>query len=98
MAYVNMTNLTSANDFLSITRELNTATGSFLGSGIIFSLMLVLVIAFIHRGFKEALLGSSSITSIVAVLLWGIQIISMSTLLIPIILMFVSLVSFLFTK
>ena len=98
MAYINTTNITQANDFLSITRELNTASGSFLGLGMIFTLMIVLIIAFIHRGFKEALLGSSAITSIVAVMFWGLKLISMGTLLVPFVLLFVSLVALLFTR
>jgi len=98
MTYINTTNITQANDFLSITRELSTASGGFLGLGMIFTLMIVLVIAFIHRGFKEALLGSSAITSLVAVMFWGLQLISMATLLIPLMLLFVSLMALLFTN
>jgi len=95
---INTTNITDANTFLEQTTALNIATGGFLFTVILFALFVVIMITFLQRGFKEAFLGASAFTSLIGVGFWSLELISFKILIIPLILTFVGLVAYLFTK
>jgi hypothetical protein len=73
----NLDNLTLANNIWEITREVNTITGNWFGIlflGTIFFILLISTAAV--AGFRKGWIISSFITSFLAVLFWGIKLIS----------------------
>lgn len=97
MVYINDTNLTEANNVYTYTKAINEASSGYLGVSIIFTIFIILLIVFMYRGFKEAFLGSSAITSLIATGLFFLELIPLKVLFIPLMILFISIVVFLLT-
>lgn len=95
---INTTNITEANNFLAQTLALNDVTGGVLFSFVLLGLFGVILIVFIDRGFKEAFIGASAMTSILSIIFWSLELIGFKFALIPLILVFIGVLAYLFTK
>lgn len=94
----NLTNVTDANNLYSIMYAMNELSDGLIGVFILVSISLVLFMLFKKQESDtvKALLSSSVITIIVAVLLWGINLVAWSMLLYPIIVFFAMLMVYKF--
>lgn len=95
---INTTNITDATNFLQQTTALNDAAGASIFTFVLFAIFGVVLIVFMNRGFKEAFIGAAAMTSLLGVIFWSLELISFSVVIIPIILMFVGVVTYIFTK
>ena len=89
----NLTNVTDANNFYEMLFGMNEVSGSLIAVFILVSLFLLIFMVFkkYEQDTKEVLLMDCTITSVIAVLFWAIQLISWKILIYPIIGLFASI-------
>lgn len=95
----NTTNLTNANNFYDQLIAVNSLADGYIGLFLLASVFFILFIVFkkYEQDTKETLLFCSIITSLIGVLMWAIQLISWKILIYPIIMIFVSVIVYMFT-
>lgn len=87
----NLTNVTNANNIYEITSEINTLTGGLYGAFFVSAVFLICFIVMKNYDTKTVFLTASFITSIISGIMYFLKLISMSVLILPVILLFVSI-------
>lgn len=89
----NLTNITNSVNMFELTRGVNQLTSGLFASFVLLAVWLVLLSAFFSNfGLKRAMLSSSFIVSLLASLVFFMGLISMTTLILPILLLLISLI------
>jgi len=90
----NMTNVTNANNFYEVFFGMNNLAEGMIAVFILVALFLLIFMVFkkYEHDTKEVLLMDCTITSVVAVLFWAIDLISWKILIYPIIMLFASII------
>ena len=92
MVLYNESELNAATNLYDITLALNTLSGGVLMNVIMLILFFFFVIMFRNTGdMKKVLLGSSFITTIIGAVFWGVGLVPMSILILPIILVMITI-------
>ena len=93
MVYYNLSNVTAANNFYSMSVAIND-----LSNGLLFSTVLLSIgLFFLRRGiingnYTDSLIGTSFITMIIGVLFWGSDLFGIPIITYPIILLIASII------
>jgi hypothetical protein len=95
---INDTNITKANNILEIAVATNDASGGVLFPFILIGIFSTVLIVFMQKDFKEAFLGASSLSALLGIIFWGAGLVEFSFLIIFIVLTFVSIFVYVFTK
>lgn len=90
----NMTNVTQADTFYEIFYELNAVAGGYIALFLLVTLAILIFMVFkkYEEDTKKVLLMDSTIITVIAVLLWTIQLISWNVLIYPVIALFASII------
>jgi len=94
----NMTGIWAANNIVEQIGALNTASGDSLIIFFMFTLYISLLFIYGRENMRAALLADSFIMVVISALSFGLGWIQFSTLIIPIMLVFVSLIALLFVE
>jgi len=92
----NMTNITLANDLITIVAEVNNTSGGYLLGFTLFAFYIVTMFIFKNKDIVFVFLADSFIVTIVAVIMWAMGYIGLNLLTIPLLLLFVGLMMKLF--
>jgi hypothetical protein len=102
MAIYNLTYMNNATSILDLVNGIGTSLpsgGEFLiGNLILFSFFVIFLVLTMRHNFNEMLIVNSFITTILAILFYGAEMIKVSTIVYPIVLMILALIIYLFNN
>lgn len=81
---------------LQVATATNTASDGYLFAFTLLAIFVILFIAFKNYDTKAVFVGDSFICTIIAILLWGTNLISFKILIWPVLLLFASIITLLF--
>jgi len=94
---LNYTNVTNGNNLYEIVKSTNDLSSGFLMSSILFSVFFITLIVY-QAEFKARFMAASFSTTIIGILALFIGLISWGILIFPILLLFTSIIVYLFTN
>ena len=94
----NLTNITDANDFLEIAVATNRLTGDLYSGVILLALFLVAFMVFQNHPTKVVFIGASFLVSVVAALFFFSGFASWRAVVLPVVLLFVSIIIYVLTE
>lgn len=99
MAIINTTALDGSSNIFAMTTAINDASGQILAPFLLGTIFAILLIVLSKReGMKTSMLVASSITSLISVGFWSLDLLNFQFMLIPIIFMFGSVLVKVFTQ
>ena len=93
MVLYNLTNLSNSTDIVQITNQLNILTDGLFISLFLFGLFLISYGMFSGYEIKRSLLAASVITTITSILFWSMNLVLLSYVTIPLVLMIVMILA-----
>lgn len=90
----NLTNITAANDIYEIVKATNELSGGLLFNMLMFLFFMVFLMVNYKRDFKKVLLADSFITILIAGVAWGLQLVTWTYIIVPIVIFIGSLILF----
>jgi len=85
----NTTTIENTTNLFDFFVEINVLSSGWFAYLLLVALFLIMLSMWMHRGFKAAAIGSSFVTTIIAVMLWSVGMISASIVVFPIIMLLI---------